>query len=91
MKLLEKDQRQGLVLKKIVKWPKLKQRLQQRQIKWLVEELKTVELDMEVSICELEQGEIIGDDERSTEDPMNYWDSSNHHEDMLTEEADEAT
>ena len=91
MKLLEKDQRQGCVLKKTIKWPKLQQRLQQRRIKWLVEELRTIELDMEVSICKLERGEILGDDERSAEDLMNYWDSSRQHENMLTEEAGEAT
>ena len=56
----------------------------------MVGELRTVELDMEVSICEPEHGEILGDVERLAEDLMNYWDSSRLHEDMMIEEEDEA-
>lgn len=56
-----------------------------------MEELRIVELDMEVSICEIEHGEILGDDEISVKDLMKYWDSSRKHENMLIEEADEAT
>lgn len=55
MMLLEENQRQVWVLrKKIVKWPKLQRRLQQRKVKWLVEKLREVELEMEFSICEVE-------------------------------------
>ena len=62
--LLEENQRQGWVLrKKAVKWSKLQRRLQQKQVKWLLEELREVELEMEVSICEAEQGEVLGENE----------------------------
>ena len=38
--ILEENQRQGWVLrKKAVKWYKLQRRLQQRQVKWLMEKL----------------------------------------------------
>lgn len=50
--LLEENQRQGWVLKrKPVKWPKLHRRLQQEQVKWLIENLKEAKAKMEVSIC----------------------------------------
>ena len=43
--LLEESQRQGWVLrKKAVKWSKLQRRLQQKQVKWLVEKLREGEL-----------------------------------------------
>lgn len=47
---------------------------------------------MEVSICRPEQGEMLGeeDNERSAEDFLDYWQSSEQFEDMLTKEADEA-
>ena len=62
--ILEESQRLGWLLKKkLVNWPKLQRRLQQRQVKSLVEELREVELEMEVSICEVEQGEVLGEDE----------------------------
>jgi len=58
--------------------------------------LKEVKLEMEESICELEQGEILGESEdytkdkewRSSEDLMGYWDSSKQHEEMLTKDED---
>ena len=48
-----------------MKWHKLQRGLQQRQVRWLMEELKEVELEMkmEVSICEAEQGEVMREDE----------------------------
>ena len=62
--LLEENQRQGWVLrKKAVKWSELQRRLQQRQVKWLVEELREAELEKEVSICEEKHGEVLGKDE----------------------------
>lgn len=62
--ILEESQRLGWVLKKNpVKWHKLQRRLQQRQVKRLVEEISEAELEMEVSICEREQGEVLGEDE----------------------------
>ena len=43
--LLEENQRQGCVLrKKPVKWPKLQIRMQQRQVKWLMENLNDGEV-----------------------------------------------
>jgi len=62
--ILEEIQRQGWVLrKKVVKWSELQKRLQQKQVKSLVEELREAKLEMEVSICEIEQGEVLGEDE----------------------------
>jgi len=64
--ILEENQILGWVLKKKpVKWSKLQRRVQQRQVKWLMEELREAELEMEVSICEPEQGEVLGEDEGS--------------------------
>ena len=64
IRILKESKRQGLVLKKKpVKWHKLQRRLQQRQVKWLMEELREAELEMEVSICEPEQGEVLGEGE----------------------------
>ena len=92
---LEENQRQGWVLrKKPVEWHEMQRRLQQKQVKWLREKLKEVELEMEESICEPEQGEIMGESEdytedkewRTSEDLMDYWDSSKQHEEMLTED-----
>jgi len=73
--LLEENQRQGWVLRrKKVKCSKLHRRLHQRQVKWFMEKLREDELEMEVYICEIEQGEVLGEDEdwRSVEDLMNY-------------------
>ena len=53
------------------------------------EELREVELKMDVSICGPEQGEILGE-EISEEDLVNYWDSSEACEDVLARETDEA-
>lgn len=92
---LEENQRQGWVLmKKPMEWHEIQRRLQQKKVKWLREKLKEVELEMEESICELEQGEILGEGEDyteakkwiSSEDLMDYWDSSKQHEEMLTED-----
>lgn len=79
-----------------MEWHEMKRRLQQKQVKWLKEKLKEVELEMEESICELEQGEILGESEGyieakewgSSEDLMDYWDSSKQHEKMLIEDED---
>lgn len=46
--------------------------------------LREAELEMEVSICEPEQGEILGEDgERRL---VNYWDSSEQHSEVLPKE-----
>lgn len=64
MMILDEIQRLGWVLKKKpVKWHNLQRRLWQRQVKSLVEELREAELEMEVSICEIEQGEVLAEDE----------------------------
>ena len=52
-------------------------------------ELREAELKMDVSICGLEQGEILGE-EINEEDLMNYWDSSEEYEDVLMRIVDEA-
>lgn len=58
--ILEESQRLGWVLrKKAVEWHEMQRRLQQKQLRWLMEKLKEVELEMEESICEPEQGEIM--------------------------------
>jgi len=63
-RILEESQRQGWTLrKKVVKRSKLQRRLQQRQVKSLVEELREAELEMEEAICKQEQGEILGEGE----------------------------
>ena len=63
-RILEEIQRQDWVLKKKpVKWHKLQRRLQHRQEKWLMEKLRENELEMEVSICEPEHGEVMGEDQ----------------------------
>ena len=53
------------------------------------EELREAELKMDVSICGLEHGEILGE-EISEEDLMNYWDSSEASEEVMVRETDEA-
>ena len=64
MMILEETQRLDWVLKKNpVKWHKLQRRLQHRQVKSLVEELREAELEMEISICEAEQAEVLGKEE----------------------------
>ena len=63
-RIQEESQRLGWVLKKKpIKWHTLQKRLQQRQVKWLMGKIRDTELEMEVSICELEQGEVLGEDE----------------------------
>ena len=76
-----------------MKWSKLQGRIQQRQVKWLVEKLKEAELRMEVSIYEVEQDEVLGEDEdwRSVEDLMNYCENSRQQGDMITEASSETT
>jgi len=46
-----------------MKWHKLQRNLQQRQVRSLMGKLRQAELEMEVSICEPEQGEVLGEDE----------------------------
>ena len=41
----------------------MQRRLQQKQVKWLKEKIKQVELEMEESICEPEQGAFLGESE----------------------------
>ena len=53
------------------------------------EELRKVELKMDVSICGPEHGEILGE-EFSGEDLMTYWDSSEASEDVFVTEVGEA-
>ena len=77
-----------------MEWHEMQRRLQQKQVKWQKEKLKEVELEMEESICEPEQGQILRESEdyteakrwRSSEDLMGYWDSSKQHEEMLTKD-----
>ena len=56
------------------------------------EKLREAEVELEVSICRPEQGEMLGEEgnERSAEGLMDYWQSSEQFEDMLTKEVDEA-
>ena len=92
--ILEENQRQGWALrKKVVKWSKLQRRLKQRQVKSLLEEHRETELEMEESICKLEQGEILGEDEdwRSVEDLMNHMKDLEQKGDMMTESSSETT
>ena len=53
------------------------------------EELREAKLKMDVSICGLEHGEILGE-EISEDYLMNYWDSSEEFKDVFTREAYEA-
>ena len=53
------------------------------------EELREAELKMEVSICGPKRGEILGE-EINEKYLMDYWNSSEELEDMLTREVDEA-
>lgn len=94
MMISEENQRQGWVFrKKAVKWSKLQRRLQERQVKWLVEKLREVELEMEVSICEAEHGEVLVKDEdwRYVEDLMNYCENSRQQGDMMVEASSDTT
>ena len=58
------------------------------------EKLKEVELEMEESSCEPEQGEIMGESEDYTqakewglsEDLTDYWDSSKQHVEMFIDD-----
>jgi len=60
----------------------------------LHEKLKEVELEMEESSCEPEQGEIMGESEDYTqakewglsEDLTDYWDSSKQHVEMFIDD-----
>ena len=55
MRILEESQRLGWVMRtNTVEWYEMQRRLQQKKVKWLREELKEVELEMEESICEPE-------------------------------------
>ena len=91
-RILEENQRLGWVLKKKpVKWSKLQRRLQQRKVKQLMEKLREAELEMEISIFEAEQGEVLGKDEdwRSVEDLMNFCENSRQQEGLKTETSSE--
>jgi len=57
-----------------------------------MENLREAESEMEVFIFEPKQGEILGEEDngRLAKDLMDYWNSSEQFEDMLTREADEA-
>jgi len=43
------------------------------QVKWLMEKIREAELEMEVSICEPEQGEVLGEEEGIIDDFLNCW------------------
>lgn len=103
MELLQenvKDQTHGWTMRKKVKWQKLHSKREKkvniqlteelRKLEQMLsfEELREAELKMDVSICGLEQGELLGE-EINEEDLMNYWDSSEASEDVLVREADE--
>jgi len=49
-----------------------------------VGKLREAESEMEVSICEPEQGEVLGEDEELRS--KNYWDSSKQHTKVLSKE-----
>jgi len=46
---------------------------QQKPVKWLMEKLTEAELEMKVSICELEKGEALGEEEGIIDGFMNCW------------------
>jgi len=46
-----------------VKWHEMQRRLQKKQVKWLKEKFNEVDLEMDESICEPEQGEFLGETE----------------------------
>lgn len=56
------------------------------------EKLRGAEVELEVNICRPEQGEMLGeeDNDRSAEDLLDYWQSSEQFEDMVTKEVDQA-
>ena len=104
MKLLQKNmknQTHGWTMKRKVKWQKLHARREKqvniqlmeemRKLEQMLscEELREAELKMDVSICGLQHGEILGE-EISEEDLMNYWDSSEASEEVMAREIDEA-
>ena len=51
-----------------------------------MEKLRETELEMKVSICKPEHGEILGEDEEWRS--VNYWDSSEQHTEVLPKEED---
>ena len=87
-------------MRKKFKWP-IRQ-LQERNLKcrlnvWVKNEdkLKEAEYEVEVHYCEPEQESILREeeddtDERSNESLMNYWESSNQHEEMMPKALEEA-
>ena len=92
--ILEENQKQGWALrKKSMKWSKLHRRLQQKQVKWQVEELREAELEMEEYICIPEQGEILGEDEdwSFVKDLMNHMKDSEQQGDRMTKASSETT
>ena len=100
-----KDQRHGWTMRKKVTWQRLHAKREQlvniqlteepRKLEQMMsvqlrcEELREVELKMEVSICGLEQGEILGEEDNE-KDLMENWNSPEQFEDMLTTEENEA-
>lgn len=44
------------------------------------EELREIEMGMEVSICELEQSEVLGEEEGITDEFLNYWKNADQQE-----------
>ena len=91
----------GWTMRRKVKWQKLHARREKqvniqfieelRKIKQMLscEELREAKLEMDVSICSPEHGEILGE-EISEEDLMNYWDSSEASEEVMARETDKA-
>ena len=59
----------------------------------MVEEIREAELEMEFSICEIEHGEIVGEDEdwRSEEDLMNHMKDLEQEGDVMTKASSETT
>ena len=87
----KKDQRHGQTMRKKMKWQRLQEKRNQQVNMQLTEELRNLEqmmserlgceelieaeLEMEVSICGPEQGEILGEEDNE-KDLMEYWNSS---------------
>lgn len=105
MKILQKS---VWTMRKRVKWKRLRERRNEQMKLQIVEELRKIEqilsaqeesekpreaeVEMKVSICRLEQGEMLWeeDNERSTQYLMDYWQSLEQFEYILTNEVDEA-
>lgn len=79
LQINKEDQRNGCVMRKKVKWQRLQEKRNQQvnmqlaeelmkleqvmNVKLKSKELREAELKMDISICEVEQGEFLGEDE----------------------------